>query len=153
MKNFFKLCAVALATGLFCFAPMTAVYAENSISTGTVDTVDDKANNNSATVTNSGSMPSSATLFDKVSNSDMTIDDLGDKATNVVSSSVDQIRRVISYVCVGAFVVAAALTIFGALSKKATIIPGVIGMITSVVVFGLVYNAPAIVAWGATLFE
>lgn len=153
MKNFFKLCAVAMAAGIFCFTPMTAVYAENSISTGTVDTVDDKANNDSATVAGAGSMPSSSTLFDKVSKSDTTIEELGGKVTNMATSTVDQIRSVASVICVGTFICAAILTVFCALSKKATIIPGVIGMIISVVVFGLIYNAPTIVAWGATLLE
>lgn len=152
MKNLFKLCAVALATGIFCFAPMTTVYAENSISTGTVETVDDKANN-SATVAGSGSMPSSETLFDQISKSDTTIEDVGDKVTNVATSTVDQIRRVAAYLCIGTFITGAIMSIFGVISKKGTMIPGVITMIVSVAVFGLIYNAPTIVAWGAKLLQ
>lgn len=152
-KNLFKMFAVALVSGLVCYAPMTAVYAENSISTGTVETVDDTAKTNSTTVDGAGDMPSSQTIFEQISNSTTTIEDVGDKVVDAATSTADQIRRVMCIVCVCAFVIGAAVSIFGAISKKGTIFPGVITMIVAVVAFGLIYNAPTIVAWGATLLQ
>lgn len=153
---------VAGLTGLLAFAsvavlPVT-VYAEDSIPTDTVGSVENSSSAGSSSSSSSStagtSMPSSKeAVRDSLGLPNVTIDQIGEKVTSTGNEIVDWIRSGALVFFVGTFVASAITMVAGAVSKKATVMPGIIGMICSVIGFSLVWWAPYLVALGKTLFE
>lgn len=141
------------------FMPAMTVYAENSIPTDTVGSVTEGSASSGSSSTGSGTsmaessdMPSSSDIIrESVGLPVKTTEEIGDHLIQQGYTIVDYMRLSGIVICIGAFVVAVGLMVFGALSKKATIVPGLIAAIIAVVSFGLIWYAPYIVAWGKTL--
>lgn len=154
VRKIVKVAAIATAAFMVCLAPaMTSVYAENSIPTGTVGTVDPSKDGTGSTVAGTDGMPSSSNIFEDVKNSTATIEEIGDKLTGKGIEVVDLLRKLGLVVSVGAFIVGVFVMISGAISKKGTVMPGLITCLVAVIAFGLTWYAPQIVMWGKDLLK
>lgn len=148
--------------------PVTVFAETGNIPTGTVNNVNGASGSGSSgsgSVTGStamsGSQGSASGMTGSMPSSDgidyanigiqegVTTKDIADRLSSKGYEIVDAIRRIGLPICIGSFVIGIILAIFGALSKRATVMPGVIAMICAVVAFVLIFNAPTIMIWAA----
>lgn len=166
MKNKTVRISLGLLAAFAFAAPAGTIYAASgNIPTGTTNSI--KANGGSANGGSSsgGSSGSSSSTTSDYTVSDMpkssiiggegalipdniTTADIGNRLSKKGYDIADMIRQICVPVCLIAFVCGAVAAIFGALSKKATVIPGLISMGVAIVGYVLIYNAPLIMAWG-----
>lgn len=163
MKNTWQKFLKGGVAALLAFASVAtvpvAVYAENSIPTDTVGSVENSSSagsssSSSSTAAGTDSMPASKeAVRDSLGLTTVTTDQIGEKVVDTGNEIVDWIRTGAIVFFIGAFVVSAITMVVGAVSKKTTVVPGIIGMVCCVIGFALVWWAPYIVAWGKTLLQ
>ena len=155
-NSFFALMAVMM----FGFLSIAPVYAENGlITTETVNETVDVPRDGSNGVANNGAVStqinqdlennlgidSGAELVDSIENSDLDINDLGDRLTGKMYEFVMMFQRIMVPISIIAFIVGAILVIWGGASRRASIAPGVITCIAAIAGFLLSQYAPQIV--------
>lgn len=151
LKKFFTALSAAIMMVFMFATPVSTIFAED-IPTDTVTNVQGSGTSNStmSVKKTSGGMPASGSLTagDVGFEEGLTTEKLGERLTSKGFEIVDVIRNVAMVICLGAFVISVILAIFGGISKKATVMPGIIGMIISIVAFVLIFYAPQILIWG-----
>lgn len=154
MKNkVFKFTMGLLAASAFV-TPVGTVFAESgNIPTGSTNNITAQSSSSEQSY-GVEDMPKSSIIGDPdIIKEGVTTEEIGSKLTTKGYQIVDIMRQVAVPICIGAFVVGAVIAIFGALSKKSTVIPGIIAMIMAGVGFALIYNAPIIMSWFKDLFN
>lgn len=135
----------------------------NTLPTGNASTNVDNSNNpgttNSNSNTNNGEEVgldvnikpiTEEDLINNVMNSNVTIDTIGNKIISKLYEAANLLQRAAVPIAIIAFMVGVLLFIWGALSKRATVIPGIISMLAAIVGYAFCVNAPAIVIWASS---
>lgn len=88
-------------------------------------------------------------LVNTVINSDATINDLGDKIINKLYQGATLMQRAAVPIALIGFIAGAVLLLWGAFSKRATIMPGLFTLGAAILLYTLAVYAPNIVVWAS----
>lgn len=146
---FSKLCKVFLILTLFVALPTAVMAQEGTINTEEITQIEDSGS--TATTYSAGTMSEDSFSVSSLSETmeigdTVTLDDVGNKIISKLWDGANLIQRGAMVISVIFFIVGAIMIGFGAISRRASTLPGIMTCLASIACFTLAIYAPQIIS-------
>lgn len=139
-----------------CLPSMTVCAEEGRVNTSTIPTVEpvnevsseDLNNFNSDEIKNM----TGEEYINNFQNTTMSIDDVGDKVIGKLNDVVVFLQRAMYFISLIGFIIGGAMILTGAISKRATVMPGIMTCVAAIVAYIISMNAAPLVQSISTWF-
>lgn len=154
MKKLSKILLSGLMSVLL-FVPVF-VQAEGAqsgqINTGTVATIEPTVKEDQELIGTDFNDLTGTEYVEKLQQGTVNIDDVGDKVLNKLNEVVVFLQKAMYFISIIGFIVGGILILTGAISKRATIMPGIITCVAAVVSYTIGMYAPQLITALSTWF-